>query len=72
MPSNYVLQLTICLVTARACARSAPSQLAAENNVRRTESAVDLTTMTNLDDHDGEILIDDLVEDSVVALSHAV
>jgi len=30
------LQLTICLVTARACARSAPSQLAAENYVERT------------------------------------
>ena len=30
---NNVLQLTICLVTARACARSAPSQFAVENNV---------------------------------------
>ena len=31
--ANKVLQLTICPVTARACARSAPSQLAAEKNV---------------------------------------
>jgi len=30
------LQLTIYLVTARAFARSAPSQLAAENNVMQT------------------------------------
>ena len=39
---NTVLQLTICLVTARACARSAPSQLAAENNVIRTKKIVKL------------------------------
>lgn len=34
------MQLTICLVTARACVRSAPNQFAAENNVRWTEKMV--------------------------------
>ena len=38
MTDNTVLQLTIYLVTASASARTAPSQLAAENNVKRTSN----------------------------------
>ena len=39
-PPNYRLNLTVRPVTARACARSAPSQFAAENNVMQTSKTV--------------------------------
>jgi len=42
VPHNYALQLTIYSVTARACARPAPRQLAAEINVIRTSRKMKL------------------------------
>ena len=36
------------------------------------ESSVDVTTIADLDDRDNQLLIDDLVENAVVALAEAI
>jgi len=69
---NYDLQLTIYLVTSRACARSAPSQLAAE--VRRWADLlpVYVTTVGDLYNDDERVAVADRVEHSIATLTYSV